>query len=152
MPQKKKNTPSSPPYDKAPAAGHWHFWLIREKPPAGILPFLLAPSRTFQMMINHWIHGGIDNSIMAKREQRRGPNSGCMWSSPVGGRRRKIDDPVSSWHLSILSFTRGGSLLPDSTNKAACIKWICFLWLSEARRNISKIKLMSLNWHPKLTQ
>lgn len=27
--------------------------LIREKPPAGIPPFLFTPSRTFQMMINH---------------------------------------------------------------------------------------------------
>lgn len=88
--KKKKEFTTFPSLRQSPSSKLLSLWLIRGKPPAGILPFLWAPSRTVQMMINHWISGRIDNSIMTKRKQRQGLSSGCMWSCPSGwkGRRR----------------------------------------------------------------
>lgn len=75
---------------------------------------------------------------------------GACGPAPVGGRAKEDGWPSKHRTLEYLVFYKGGSLLPNSTNKAARIKWTCFLWLSEARRNVLKVKLMSLNWHPKL--
>lgn len=77
-------------------------------------PFCWSCSRTFQMM-NHWINGGIDNSIMTRA--RDGAWTVGAWVQPCGGRAEEDGWPLlfyghwwikySRYHVDMLPMTAG---------------------------------------------